>query len=58
MNTNPQLALIDLPADFNSQVASNTAALVSDFSAPITLILSVLLLGTLVGILIRSMSRH
>lgn len=58
MNIHAQLALIDLPANFTSEVASTTGSLISDFSSPIYLVLGVLLLGTLVSILVRSMARH
>jgi len=52
------LALIDLPDDFTGQVASTTGSLISDFSGPITLVLGVLLLGAVVGVIIRSLARH
>lgn len=55
---NQQIALIDLPANFTSNITSSTAALISDFSGPITLILGILLLATVVGIFISSLRRH
>lgn len=51
------LSLIQLPAGFAGQVASNTTALLSDFAPYITLILGVLL-GTLaISILIGSLHK-
>lgn len=53
-----QIALITLPSDFTSGIASNTSALASDFSPYLTLVLGILLLAVVVEIIIGALKKH
>ena len=53
-----QLALITLPADFTTGIASNTSALATDFSPYIYLVLGVLLITVVIEVFVGALRRH
>lgn len=50
--------IITLPANFTANIASGAQAFIGDMSAPLTLILGIILGAIVIGLLVRMVTHH